>query len=76
MYDISKFLHLGKSTEPDDPGIKSLDLETACKHAERGTILKALKKHAQNQTLASRELGISRTSLWRKMKELGIIAGG
>ncbi|MBN2322917.1 MAG: sigma-54-dependent Fis family transcriptional regulator [Spirochaetes bacterium] len=75
MGDISKFLHLGKRTDTMNGPTESLDLEAACKRAERETILKALEKHTKNQTQASEELGISRTSLWRKMKQLGINGG-
>ena len=73
--DVSKMLHIGKGEEDKDRDGENLMLETACNRAQRDTILKALAKHGQNHTLASEELGISRTSLWRKMKQLGIETG-
>ena len=39
---------------------------------ERERIREALEKAGGNKTLASKMLGIHRTTLWRKMKELGI----
>ncbi|MFQ5847017.1 MAG: sigma-54-dependent transcriptional regulator [Candidatus Methylomirabilales bacterium] len=39
---------------------------------EEGRILSALYDHGWNQTKAAEELGISRTTLWRKLKEYQI----
>lgn len=39
---------------------------------ERRTIIKALEKYGNNHTKASSALGVSRSTLWRKMKEYGI----
>lgn len=41
---------------------------------EKAHILSALYEHGWNQTKAAEELGISRTTLWRKLKEYGIEA--
>ena len=35
-------------------------------------IIKTLEKHKWNKTSAAKELGMGRTTLWRKLKELGI----
>ena len=52
--------------------------ENAALESEKADILKptaenileeALRKHGGNKTLAAKELGIGRTTLWRKMKE-------
>lgn len=37
----------------------------------REQIEQALQKHQYNKGLAARQLGVSRSTLWRKMKELG-----
>jgi PAS domain S-box-containing protein len=39
---------------------------------ERRKIMEALNQHGGNRKLASQNLGINRTTLWRKMKRLGI----
>jgi len=40
--------------------------------AEAATIRDALKRHRNNRTETARSLGISRNTLWRKMKKYGI----
>jgi len=42
------------------------------KHAERERILSALSLNEGNKTLTAKQLGISRVTLWKKLKELGI----
>jgi transcriptional regulator with PAS, ATPase and Fis domain len=42
---------------------------------ERTLILQALEKSAYNRRLAATMLGISTTTLWRKMKRLRISPG-
>ncbi len=39
---------------------------------EQARIIEVLRKHGGNQTAAARELGINRSTLWRKMKRFGI----
>ena len=39
---------------------------------ERSEVLEALKRARFNKAAAARELGVNRTTLWRKMKRLGI----
>jgi DNA-binding NtrC family response regulator len=39
---------------------------------ERAALLETLEKHAWNRTQAARALGINRTTLYRKMRELGL----
>jgi len=72
LADISKFIELGKNPFNNSAETAVLNLQEALQREERNCILKALTKNSWNQTLASKELGISRTSLWRKMKQLGI----
>lgn len=40
--------------------------------SEEAVIVETLDRHQWNKTQAARELGIDRTTLWRKMKRLGI----
>ena len=55
-------------SEPDD----AVDGATILDHAERQAIEEVLAKHGWNKAAASRELNLSRTTLWRKMRRLGI----
>jgi PAS domain S-box-containing protein len=45
---------------------------SALGRSEAETILKNLEKHGGNRTETARELGIDRTTLWRKMKRYGL----
>ncbi|MFO0984467.1 MAG: helix-turn-helix domain-containing protein [Planctomycetota bacterium] len=45
-------------------------------NAEREAIQRVLTKHPRNLLGAAQELGISRTTLWRKMKKFGMIQRG
>ncbi len=47
-------------------------LVEASNSAEREAILVALKRTGFNKSLTARELGISRTKLYKKMQQLGI----
>jgi DNA-binding NtrC family response regulator len=40
--------------------------------SEQEELLAALRKHGQNKTLAALELGIHRSTLWRRMRKLGL----
>jgi DNA-binding NtrC family response regulator len=50
----------------------SSPLDDAVRHAERSALLKALDRAEGNRTLAARVLGVSRSTLYTKLKELGI----
>ena len=41
-------------------------------HGERDRIIELLDRHGGNRSLVARQLGVSRTTLWRRMKQLGI----
>ena len=45
---------------------------TAFSPAEATAIREALTRHGGNRTRTAQDLGISRNTLWRKMKKLGI----
>ncbi len=50
----------------------AVSLEKATHRAQREIILRALADCGQNRRLAAQKLGISATTLWRKMKSLGL----
>ncbi len=54
---------------PFDTAFDNLTL----KDIERMVIIDKLKKSSDNLNKVAKDLGISRTTLWRKMKELGLI---
>lgn len=53
----------------DDAPLSILDA------TERQAIVAVLRRHAWNRAAAATELGISRVTLWRKMRKLGIADG-
>jgi len=53
------------ATEPGQPS-------TVLADSQRQAILAVLQRNHWNRDAASRELGLSRTTLWRKMQKLGI----
>ncbi|MBC7359737.1 MAG: sigma 54-interacting transcriptional regulator [Desulfacinum sp.] len=68
---------LGASPPPEPaPREETSSLRSAAEaqklQAERRLIEKALSECRWNRSLAARKLGISRTTLWRKAKQLGI----
>jgi PAS domain S-box-containing protein len=51
---------------------ESSDIRSISRMAQSQTILDTLKRHGYNRQRAARELGIHKTTLYRKMKALGI----
>jgi len=49
-----------------------LDTYSSLKEKEKTQIIETLKKNKWNYTESAEELGISRTTLWRRMKEYGL----
>lgn len=61
-------LSLGLPLPERGPGEKG-----TLKELQRHHILSALERHGGNQAKASRELGIGRNTLWRRLKEYGLL---
>ena len=57
------------------PGPPARAHPAASPQAERGAIVRALEAAEWNRGRAAAELGMDRTTLWRKMRRLGISAG-
>lgn len=62
------FLFPEKESDPGEIVIDNMDLEAA----EKTLIRKALSKHSGNITYAARELGLTRTALYRRMEKYSI----
>ena len=58
-------LNRGASPPPPDPGRQEQTLEEIARAAVR----QAVAAHGGNQTAAARQLGISRTTLWRYLRQ-------
>lgn len=69
-----------ESTDSRDSGLTAVEaptntsgaLDDVVAYTERTCIQQALEEHGQSRTAAARELGISRVTLYNKMKKLGI----
>jgi len=57
------------STAIDEPESRG---ESPLRRAEYAAVLEALRRHGGHRRKAAAELGIDKTTLWRKMKKLGI----
>ncbi|MBF0120635.1 MAG: sigma 54-interacting transcriptional regulator [Desulfobacterales bacterium] len=53
--------------------VSDLPMDKPFKVAEAEVIRSSLKRNNENRTLTAKELGISRNTLWRKMKRFGIM---
>lgn len=60
VHDLPDYLTYEKKTEPGDSRIETERIRTA------------LSLHKGNKTLAAKDLGISRVTLWKKLKALGL----
>jgi len=73
LQELETSLQLGGEAPANPQG--SLEAETlrgTYRALERDSILRALEQHGWDRSAAAAALGISRTSLWRKMKEYGL----
>ncbi|MES2606506.1 MAG: sigma-54 dependent transcriptional regulator [Pseudomonadota bacterium] len=59
-------------TDPADNAVASGHAELNLDKLEQGAIENALRKHAGNISHAARELGLTRTSLYRRMEKYGL----
>jgi transcriptional regulator with PAS, ATPase and Fis domain len=62
--------YLLKSSPRKESPIRSI--EHAFNQMEKETILKVLERHQGNRSAAADELGMHRTTLWRKLRRMGI----
>jgi len=60
------------SSPPAPPGLDPSDLSEAVADFERGFILRRLERHQWHRSVAARSLGVSRKTLFRKMKRFGL----
>jgi DNA-binding NtrC family response regulator len=68
---LPEYMH-DVSASPDDDGQLSSSLKEATKHFTKRYIEQALQRHGADKEAAAAELGISLSSLYRKMDELHI----
>ena len=70
MDDLPQHILENFASEGQKPSVGKPPLEDA----EMQAILSCLEENDYNRTKTARELGISRNTLWRKMKKYGIAA--
>lgn len=72
--DQIELRHLPQELKQNSEEIETGDLSTCdpLKYAEAKTILSLLKQNGGNRIKTATDLGIDRTTLWRKMKNYGI----
>ncbi len=75
LEDVNASLSLGgiarsATTPTGDAGA----LRSTYRMLERDSIARALDRHSWDRSAAAAELGISRTSLWRRMKEYSLVS--
>jgi DNA-binding NtrC family response regulator len=71
ILDKTSILFLPEDEKHWLPEIESETLNSL-KNNEKAQIIKTLEKNKWNYTKSAEELGISRTTLWRRMKEYGL----
>jgi DNA-binding NtrC family response regulator len=72
LQDISPFYRLDAHEDKGSKTGKWADRDLLLSEVERMTILKAFDRHGSNHTKVAKALGVSRSTLWRKMKEYKI----
>jgi DNA-binding NtrC family response regulator len=75
--DVQASLSLGgiaRSATAPAPEGDAGSLRSTYRMLERDTIARALGRHGWDRSAAAAELGISRTSLWRRMKEYSLVS--
>ena len=69
--DVRGLLALERPVYPDSPSSESdfgINLDRSLSQIERDIIETVIDRHGGNQSAAARQLGISRTTLWRMMR--------
>jgi len=69
---LELFPELGLEQRDEGAGAEAVSLETAVCEASRGAIQDALRRASGNRADAARLLGVSRTTLWKRMRDLGL----
>jgi DNA-binding NtrC family response regulator len=67
--------HVERALETTRQGAPATTVHDVVAHAERERIRLALARNPNSRSAAARELGISRTTLWRKVLQLGLEQG-
>lgn len=71
--DIIEIHHLPRHILESLPdGAREIEIINAFEEAEKNILMEALQKHNGNRSLVAQELGIHRSTLWRKIKRLGL----
>lgn len=71
--ELDTSLHLENIiSQRESAKLEEITLGSTYRILEREQILRSLEKHRWNRLKVARELDISRTSLWRKMKKFGL----
>jgi len=74
MHNISPYFqleaHEDSKIKPKTKG--GFDADLLLSEVEKGAILKVFERYGKNHTKAAKALGVSRSTLWRKMKEYKI----
>lgn len=65
--NLNAFLYL-KNSEPEQESIQNMQLADI----EKNTILQAIEKHKGNISLTAKELGLTRSALYRRLEKYGI----
>jgi PAS domain S-box-containing protein len=68
--------HLPKAFPCGEDSVPSMLTGTTLADMEANAIHEALVRHGWNRSAAARELGINKTTIWRKCKTLGIVPPG
>ena len=59
--------------EPASVGPEELNLDEIVRHAERQALVRALERAQGNRSATARLLGVSRTTLYAKLEEYGLL---
>ena len=69
---LSRVIRFFEPPAPVEAGAEGQPLEARLQVVEKQLILATLRKHDGNREKAARELGLSRSSLFKRLKDWGI----